>query len=102
MTQQNITNGMRAIHPGEILKTEFLDPLNLSCIKFAEAIHLTPARVFEIVRGKRGVTASSALRFAAALGTTAEFWLNLQSSYDLKIELETNGPKYQGIQPVRS
>ena len=72
-----------ATHPGEILKAEFLDPLQVTQVAFAGHIGVPVQRVNEIIRGKRGVTAETAWLFAQALGTTAEFWLNLQAGYDL-------------------
>ncbi len=73
------------IHPGEILEEEFMRPLGLSANAVARAIHVPVTRVSEIVRGRRGVTADTALRLGRFLGTTAELWLALQSEYDLRI-----------------
>ena len=70
-------------HPGEILLEEFLTPLGLSQVAFAGHIGVPVQRVNEIVRGKRGITPESAWLFAEALGTTPEFWMNLQSNNDL-------------------
>ncbi len=70
-------------HPGEMLLKEFLEPMEMTQKAFAEHLGWTYARLNEIVNGKRGVTAASALYFADALGTTPEFWLNLQLQYDL-------------------
>ena len=70
-------------HPGEILLEEFLVPMNISQVAFAAHIRDSVQRVNEIVRGKRGVTPETAWLFAEALGTSPEFWLNLQSNYDL-------------------
>ena len=72
-------------HPGEILLEEFLSPLGLSQVAFAEHIHVPIQRVNEIVRGKRGVTPETAWLFAEALGTSPEFWLNLQANHDLAL-----------------
>jgi len=72
-------------HPGEILLEEFLIPLEMSQVAFAAHIGVPVQRVNEIVRGKRGVTPESAWLFAQALGTSPEFWLNLQSNYDLAL-----------------
>ncbi len=72
------------IHPGEILKTEFLDALGISQYRLAKAMRIPPRRINEIVHGKRAVTADTALRLSKALGTTAAFWMNLQSRYDLE------------------
>ncbi len=70
-------------HPGEILQKEFLDPLALTQVAFAEHIGVPVQRVNELVRGKRGVTPETAWLLAQALDTTPEFWLNLQTTYDL-------------------
>lgn len=70
-------------HPGEILLEEFLNPLGLSQVAFARHIGVPVQRINEIVRGKRGVPPDTAWLFAQALGTTPEFWINLQSAYDL-------------------
>lgn len=71
-------------HPGEILQEEFLQPLGISQNRLARAMGVPPRRINEIVHGKRGITADTALRLAAALGTSAEFWLGLQADHDLK------------------
>lgn len=73
------------IHPGEILEEEFMRPLGLSGNALAKAIDVPVTRVSEIVRGRRGVTADTALRLGRFFGTTAELWLALQSEYDLRI-----------------
>ena len=70
-------------HPGEILLLEFLNPLELSQVAFAEHLDVPVQRINEIVRGKRGISPETAWLFAEALGTTPEFWLNLQTNYDL-------------------
>jgi addiction module HigA family antidote len=70
-------------HPGEILLEEFLTPLGISQVAFAGHIGVPVQRVNEIVRGKRGVTPETAWLFAQALGTSPEFWLNLQTNHDL-------------------
>lgn len=70
-------------HPGEILLEEFLKPMGISQISFAQHIGVPLQRVNEIVRGKRGITPDSAWRFAQAFGTTTEFWMNLQTGHDL-------------------
>ena len=70
-------------HPGEILFEEFLVPAGLSQAEFARQIGWTKARLNELVRGKRGITAGSALDLAEALGTSPKLWMNLQATYDL-------------------
>ena len=70
-------------HPGEILLEEFLNPLGLSQVAFARHIGVPVQRINEIVRGKRGITPETAWLFSEAFGTTPEFWLNLQTNYEL-------------------
>lgn len=70
-------------HPGEVLLEEFLNPLGVSQTRFAEHIGVPIQRVNEIIRGRRGVSSASAWLFAGALGTTPEFWMNLQALHDL-------------------
>lgn len=70
-------------HPGTILKTQFLEPLGITQVAFAEHIGVPLQRVNEIIRGKRGVTPETAWLFAQALGTTPQFWINLQAIHDL-------------------
>ena len=78
------TNRMRAIHPGEILREEYLVPLNMSAHALAMELRAPASRINDIVLERRSVTPDTALRLARCFGTTAQFWLNLQSSYDLK------------------
>jgi len=70
-------------HPGEILLEEFLDPMGLTQAAFAAQLGWTRARLNELIKGKRGITAEAALDLAEALGTSAKLWMNLQSTYDL-------------------
>ena len=70
-------------HPGEVLREEFLSPAGVSQVALAEHIGVSVQRINEIVRGKRGVTPETAWLFAQALGTTPEFWISLQTNYDL-------------------
>lgn len=77
-------NGMRPVHPGEILKEEYMTPLGLSAAALARALHVSAPTVDDIVRQHRGVSADMALRLAVAFDTTAQFWLNLQAAYDLR------------------
>ena len=75
---------MRPIHPGEILREEFLVPLGLSAHALSQAIRVPATRVNDIVNSKRGITADTALRLARYFGNAPEFWLNLQAAYDLR------------------
>lgn len=70
-------------HPGEILLEEFLQPMNLTQTAFAAKIGWTRARLNEVIRGRRGITAEAALDLAEVLGTSAKLWMNLQATYDL-------------------
>jgi addiction module HigA family antidote len=76
-------------HPGEILLEEFLTPLGVTQVTFAAHIDVPLQRVNEIVRGKRGVSPETAWLFAGALGTTPEFWINLQTAHDLAVSRPT-------------
>ena len=77
-------NGMRPIHPGEILREDYLAELEMSANALARALHVPAPRVNDIVRERRGITADTALRLARYFGSTPEFWLNLQTAYDLR------------------
>lgn len=79
------------IHPGEILLVEFLRPLELSQYRIARDLNVPPRRINEIVHGKRGITADTALRLGRYFDTSARFWLNLQSRYDLEVENDRLG-----------
>ncbi len=83
------------IHPGEILKEEFLEPLGLSQYRVAVDISVPPRRINEIVHGKRSISADSALRLARYFGTTDRFWLNLQTHYDLEKERDRLGNRLE-------
>lgn len=89
------------IHPGEILKEEFLDPMELSQRAFARRIDVPANRVNQIVRGQRSITGDTALRFGLALGTSPEMWLRLQARYELeKAQDESEPDLKQKIKPV--
>lgn len=70
-------------HPGEILLEEFLEPAGMTQVEFASKLGWTPTRLNELIKGKRGITASAALDLAEVLGTSAKLWMNLQATYDL-------------------
>ncbi len=95
-------NKMRAIHPGEILREEYLAPLGMSAHALAMALRVPSPRINDIVLERRAVTPDTALRLARYFGTTAQFWSNLQSSYDLKIAEKENGGKIdKEVQPLQ-
>ena len=79
-----VSKSLPPIHPGEILRLDFLDALEISQYRLAKAMQVPPRRINEIVQGKRGITADTALRLSKALGTTAAFWMNLQSRFDIE------------------
>jgi addiction module HigA family antidote len=72
-----------SIHPGEILKTEFMEPHGLSSYRLASELHVSAPRVNDLIREKRSITAGTAMRLSAYFGNTAQFWLNLQNKHDL-------------------
>lgn len=80
-----MTKLFNPIKPGEILLEEFFKPLNISQNQFARDIDVPVSRVADIIKGIRSITPDTALRFAAAFGNSAEFWLNLQTGYDLRV-----------------
>jgi addiction module HigA family antidote len=81
------------IHPGEILLEEFLEPMGISQYRVSKDISVPPRRINEIVHGKRAISANTALRLAKYFGTTPQFWINLQSRYDLEVEKDKLGNK---------
>ncbi len=87
-------NNMRPIHPGEIIKEEYLEPLGMSANALAVALRIPAPRINDVIRQKRGISIDTALRLARYFNTTAQFWMNLQISYDLKIA----GPKITKIE----
>lgn len=89
------------VHPGDHL-AEFLEELDVSQYRLAKEIHVPQMRVSEIVRGRRAITADTALRFARFFGTSAQFWLNLQTRYDLEIAEQTLGPALEEVHEYRS
>lgn len=87
------------VHPGEILREEFMVPMGLSSNALARALGVTPARVNEIVRERRGISADTALRLARFFGTDVQSWMNLQSSYDVECARREAGEIIARIQP---
>jgi antitoxin HigA-1 len=89
------TNQLRPIHAGEILREEFLVPLGITPHALAMSLRVPAPRINDVVREKRAITVDTALRLARYFGNTAQFWMNLQSTYDLKIAEKTLGEKIQ-------
>src|SRR5580692_6558044 len=90
---------LKPIHPGEQLREEFMLPLGLSSNALARALGVTAARINEIVRGRRGISADTALRLARFFGTSHQFWLNLQANYDVQCAEDTAGAVIAKIKP---
>ncbi len=96
------SNKMRPIHPGEVLREEFLLPLGMSANALAMALHVPAPRINDVVRERRGVTPDTALRLARFFDTTAQFWLNLQTAFDLKqAESAVGGKIAEEVRPMR-
>lgn len=88
------------IHPGEILAEDFIVGLGITQNKLAVSIGVPPRRINEIVHGKRGITADTAIRLARYFGTSEEFWMNLQSNYELRLERRVLRDKVAAITPL--
>jgi len=88
-------------HPGEMLLLEFLEPLELTQVELAQRIGVPFQRINQIVKGKRAVTPDTALRFAQLLGTTPEFWLNLQQNWDLYEAIRASSKEISHIKPLK-
>lgn len=86
------------IHPGEILLTEFMEPYSLSSQKLAAALHIPANRISDLVRGRRRITADTALRLGRFFGNTPTFWLRLQEHYDLEVAADNFAE--ESIQPL--
>ncbi len=93
-------NKLAPIHPGEVLMEDFIGEMGLTQHKVAVAIGVPPRRINEIVHGKRAVTADTALRLSRYFGTTAQFWLNLQTQYDLDVAADKMQQELAEIGPL--
>ncbi len=91
---------MRAVHPGAVLKDE-LDELGVTPTEFARQIDVPPNRISQIIAGKRAVTGDTALRFGHWFGTDPQFWLNLQSAYEIRVAMKKAGHEIARL-PVRA
>ncbi len=89
------------IHPGEILKEEFLIPFNITAYRLAKDTNIPPTRISQIIKGKRSITADTALRFSKYFGTTPDFWLGLQIEYDLREESVIKEKDIKAIKSLR-
>ena len=96
-----IKNGMRPVHPGEVLREDFLKPLQMSANALSKALHVPAGRINDIVLERRGVTPDTALRLARFFGGDAQSWLNLQQVYDLKVTEREKAKQIEAeIQPL--
>ena len=84
---------MKPIHPGEVLLEEFLEPLGISQYRLAKDTSVSARRINEIVHGARSITADTALRLGRYFGTSAQFWLNLQTHFDLEVQQDKIGTR---------
>jgi len=91
---------LKPVHPGKILKHDFMEPFGLSSNALAKAIGVTPARINEIVRERRGITAETALRLAKYFCTDAQSWMNLQDQYELTLAEQSVDRALKSIQPI--
>jgi antitoxin HigA-1 len=94
-------NRLPNIHPGEILRLEFLEPLDITPYRLSKDIGVAQTRISEILSEKRGITADTALRLSRYFGNSAQFWLNLQTQYDLRQAQEKNREIYNHIPVVQ-
>ena len=94
-------NKLDNIHPGEILKEEFLDPMEISAYRLSKETFIPQTRISEIVKTKRRITADTALRLSKFFGTTAKFWLGLQADYDLEKEKFLKEKEFNNIKSVK-
>jgi addiction module HigA family antidote len=95
-----VTDKIPPVHPGEVLREEFLKPWNISQKSLAHHMGITPSRLNAIVRGRCDITGETALRLARATNTTPEFWLNLQTLYDLETAKDALGDRLEQITPI--
>jgi addiction module HigA family antidote len=91
---------LKNIHPGEILLEEFLIPMQISAYRLAKETFLPQTRISEIIKGKRRITADTAIRFAKFFNTSAKFWMGLQDDYDLEEERNQKNQEFNNIKPV--
>ncbi|MGE0560035.1 MAG: HigA family addiction module antitoxin [Burkholderiales bacterium] len=88
-------NGMRPVHPGEILREDYLVPLGMSANALAKALNVPAPRINDVVRERRGITADTAMRLARYFGGDARSWLNLQAAYDLRLAEQSSAKRIE-------
>ncbi|TFD27170.1 MULTISPECIES: HigA family addiction module antitoxin [Cryobacterium] len=101
MTITDKSDKLAPIHPGEVLMEDFIEALGITQNKLSVSIRVPPRRINEIVHGKRGISADTALRLAKYFGTSAQFWLNLQSQFDLDVAEDRAAEEINAITPLR-
>ncbi len=94
-------NKIRPIHPGEIIKEEYLKPLGMSASALATALRVPAPRINDVVREKRSISIDTALRLSRYFNTTAQFWMNLQTNYDLKMAQKNSEDIKREVLPIR-
>jgi addiction module HigA family antidote len=92
---------LKNIHPGEILKEEFLEPLEISAYRLSKETFIPQTRISEILKGNRRITADTALRLSKFFGTSAKFWLGLQDDYDLEVEKNSKSSELENIKQIK-
>ncbi len=102
MTTTDMIDKLAPIHPGEVLMEDFIEGFGLTQHKLALSIGVPPRRINEIVHGKRAITADTALRLGKYFGTSAQFWLNLQTHYDLDLAEDRVADQIEAITPLKS
>jgi addiction module HigA family antidote len=93
---------LKNIHPGEVLKEEFLAPLEISAYRLSKETFIPQTRISEIIKCKRRITADTALRLSIYFGTSAKFWLGLQDDYDLEAENNSKKDELKNIKPMKN
>jgi antitoxin HigA-1 len=91
---------LQNIHPGEILQEEFLEPLGITAYRLSKDVHIPATRISQIIKGRRSISADTALRFSKYFGTTADFWLGLQMEFDLRQERASLKKELNSIKTV--
>ena len=97
-----VMNRLPPVHPGEILREDILKPLGLTAHGLARELRVPATRISEILHGRRAITADTALRLARYLGTSPQFWMNLQTSHDLKVMERSRGRRIRREVPARA
>ncbi len=100
MPQQGFMKKLKNIHPGEILEEEFLKPMAITAYKLSQSIEVPQTRTSQILKGRRRITADTALRLSKYFGTSSKFWLGLQNDFDIEEEMKTIKRELEQIETV--